>query len=494
MGRMRRAATLLLVIGALGLLAYRLTGMDAAPFARDEPQFLAAARQQLRTGHWLSANPLFGNLGTRYGAASFWFYGVVQFFFGDAPHTALFAMSLVLTVACLGLAVALTRLLDESLLFFAVLLAWIASSPYLFHWSRMAWDLTSLAGVLGAAAVLCASRDLRIARAVALGLLLGVALSTHPSVAPFVAAVATVLFFEWRAGRFSTRAAAALAVPFLLVCLPYALYVSRARVLERAPRLPLTLADLGELALMAPRIASAWGLERFYDEDWLTFRAELGRAVAALDVLALVSILLSVAGTLAGLGVALASKDAHRRRLARIAVLTWCGTVALLAALGLDRHVHYQFSAAWVPAFAMACGLHELRQSRARAGALALACAGALALGQFAVIVRWQGYLRAHGGTRTPAYGTTLAAQELALREACATSASVLVIENRTSMYGFPFEYVATTEDTCRGKQVIVCGGLPERHAPACPPRAPGVARFYLQYAGNSGGALRVVR
>lgn len=479
---------------ALAMLGYRLTGLDAAPFARDEPQFLAAAREQLRSGHWLSANPLFGNLGMRYGAASFWFYGVVQMFFGDAPRTSLLAMSLVLTVASFALAAALTRLLGEGAFFFAVLLGWIASSPYLFHWSRMAWDLTSLAAVLGAVALLCAVREIRLRPAMALGLLLGLAASTHPSVAPFVFATAVVLCFEWHAGRLSTSTLATLAGSFVLVCLPYASYLMRARILPRAPRVPLTLADLADLALMAPRIASTWRLEGFYDEDWLHFRAGLGRGVAALDALALISLLATLAGTIIGLRMALSSPDAHRRRLARIAVLTWCGSVVMLFALGLDRHVHYHFAAVWVPAFAVACGLHELRRSRPRTGAIALACLALVALAQFAVIVRWQAYLRAHGGTRTPAYGTTLVAQEHAMRDVCRTPASAIVLENRTGMFGFPFHYLATTEEACRGKRVTVCGGLPQHKPPPCPALTPGAVRLRLHYSGNLGGALRVVR
>ncbi|HEV7502276.1 MAG TPA: hypothetical protein VGQ33_19810, partial [Vicinamibacteria bacterium] len=65
-----------LITVALGMLAYRFAHVGLAPFARDEPQFLFAAGEQLRTGRWLSANPLYGNLGLRYGPAAFWFYGL----------------------------------------------------------------------------------------------------------------------------------------------------------------------------------------------------------------------------------------------------------------------------------------------------------------------------------------------------------------------------------------------------------------------------------
>src|SRR5260221_3429779 len=83
---MTRVFRIVLVLTALGMLSYRFWHVDLAPFARDEPQFLRAAAEQLHTGRWLSANPLYGNLGLRYGPAAFWFYGVVQAVAGrDTP-------------------------------------------------------------------------------------------------------------------------------------------------------------------------------------------------------------------------------------------------------------------------------------------------------------------------------------------------------------------------------------------------------------------------
>ena len=81
------------------MLGYRLVHIDNAAFARDEPQFLTAAREQLRTGHWLSASPLYGNMGLRYGPAAFWFSGAVHFLFGDDSRVASVAVGLLVTVA-----------------------------------------------------------------------------------------------------------------------------------------------------------------------------------------------------------------------------------------------------------------------------------------------------------------------------------------------------------------------------------------------------------
>src|SRR5258706_9256312 len=99
---MTRVLRIVLVLAALGMLAYRFRHVDLAPFARDEPQFLRAAGEQLHTGHWLSANPLYGNLGLRYGPAAFWFYGVLQAVAGEGSPPPLPALGPGLTPAPLS--------------------------------------------------------------------------------------------------------------------------------------------------------------------------------------------------------------------------------------------------------------------------------------------------------------------------------------------------------------------------------------------------------
>src|SRR5260221_1574959 len=131
---MTRVLRIVLVLTALGMLAYRFWHVDLAPFARDEPQFLRAAGEQLHTGHWLSGNPLYGNLGLRYGPAAFWFYGMVQAMAGEDPRVAILAMGLTLTLAHLALALAGWRLLGGGAAGLAVLVASVASPPYQFLW------------------------------------------------------------------------------------------------------------------------------------------------------------------------------------------------------------------------------------------------------------------------------------------------------------------------------------------------------------------------
>jgi hypothetical protein len=490
---LKRAGRALAVAAALGMLAYRLAQVDLAPFARDEPQFLAAAREQLRTGHWLSANPLYGNLGLRYGPAAFWFYGVVQALLGDDPRTAILAMGLTVTLAQLALVFALTRLLDESAVFLAVLVAWMASSPYQFLWSRLAWDLTSNAAAFAAAALLCTYRDLRPGRALALGVALGLGLSTHPMVAPLAIAVLLVIAWESRPrGRGGFAPAAVLVASMVAVNVPYLLYVLRAPIVARTARQPLTVAGLGSLLLEAPRMATTWGFAYYFDGAWTDFRTWLGAVSGALDTLSVFSLTVGVVGAVAGVAVALRSSDPRQRRMGRVAAVTWVGNILLLAVLGLARHPHYFFASAWVPVFGVAAGLARLRRARPRAGAAALALLGLVAVAQFAVIVRWMGYIRDRGGTRSASYGTPLGLQRDAMRAACATPETLVVIRNETEMFRFPFEYLATTEASCRDKRVVVCATTRGPFTRPCPPPEMGGRLVRLGYARDPGGTLTV--
>jgi hypothetical protein len=489
---MARAGRLLLVAAALGLLAFRFAQTDLAPFARDEPQFLSAAREQLRTGHWLSANPLYGNLGLRYGPAAFWFYGAVQALLGDDPRVALVAMGLLVTLAQLGFVAAITRMLAGGAVLFALLVTWIASSPYQFLWSRLAWDLTSNAGVFAAAAILCGSRELRPARAAVLGIVLGLALATHPMVAPLALGVGAAVAWELRERprRDALRAGAALVAGIVVVNVPYLLFVLRAPVVGRTPRHASSLADAATLVLQAPRLWTVWGLPYYFGEAWPRFRSGLAGGTGAFEVLAAVALVVSLLAAAAGVAISLTSSEARVRRGGVAALVAWTGNVILLAALGLEAHPHYHFSSAWVAVFGMAVTLDWARRTRPRMGAAAMAVVALISLAQFGVIVRWMAFIRETGGTRSPSYGTPLGLQIEAMRTACTTDQPIVVLRNETEMFAFPFAYLATTEAACRGKQVVVCADSPRPLSKPCPPPAGGERRLRLRYAGPEDGTL----
>lgn len=490
---MTRVLRIAAVLAALGMLGYRFAHVDLAPFARDEPQFLRAAGDQLRSGHWLSANPLYGNLGLRYGPAAFWFYGVEQAVFGADPRVAIVAMGLTVTLAQLGLAFALGRLFGGGPVFLAVLVAWVASSPYQFLWSRLAWDLTSNAAVFAAAALLCTYDELRPGRALALGTVIGLGLSTHPMLVPFALAAFAVVAAElWRRGRPALPAAAGLVGSAFLVNLPYLLFLMRAPIVRRAPRLPLSPGSFGSLFLQAPRLTTTWGLPYYFGGAWSDFRLWLGEAADLIDPVSLVVLVVCVVATAGGIAAAVASSDARVRRMGRVALVAWAGNVLLLAAVGLERHPHYNFASAWVPVFGVASAIAWLRRPAPRAAAAGLAVLAVIAVAQFAVIVEWMGFIRVGGGTRSPGYGTPIGIQMDAMRAACAGLEPTIVLKNETEMFPFPFEYHAATLPECRGKTVLVCADEPRPLTKPCPPPAPGRRLLRLRYAEATGGRLEV--
>jgi hypothetical protein len=498
---MKRALGIVLVALALGMLGYRLTNIDLVPFARDEPMFLSAARQQLDTGELLLANPFYGNMRVRYGPTAFWFFGLVQLLFGDDPRFAVLAIGLIVTAAQLAFALALTRLLDESAIFFGVFVAWIASSPYLFHWSRLAWDLTNVAGVFAVVALLPNPRALSPGRALALGSILGLSVATHLLVTPLLIAVGVALAWEWRSRRQRLPAALAIA-SFLGVTSPYLFFL-----LFRAParparryHLPFSLARLGTTMLDAPRLATTWGMDYFFDGTWPDFEGWLGAGpAAAVGMLSLLALTMCCAGAAAGVAIALTASDERLRRMGRVALIAWGVTVLLLAVIGLKPFLHYHFPAIWVPIFGVAVSVWWLRRQSRPWGSVALIAMAAIALAQFLVIVEWMGYIRARGGTREDvkfaylaAYGTPLGGLTEAMRTACSVREGQIVIWNETNMHRFPFEYLARSEPTCRAKSIDICTPSPRSFEKLCasPPAGSRVVRF--RYAAERGGALRV--
>jgi len=481
------------LLAALGMLGYRFAHVDLAPFARDEPQFLGAAGEQLRTGRWLSANPLYGNLGLRYGATAFWFYGVEQALLGPDPRVAIVAMGLTVTLAHLGLAFALWRLFGGGPVFLAVLVAWVASSPYQFLWSRLAWDLTSNAAVFAAAALLCTYRELGVGRALALGTVIGLGISTHPMLVPFAVAAFVVVGVElWRRGRAGLPAAAALLGCALLVNVPYLLFLMRAPIVRRAPRLPLSPGSFGSLFLQAPRLTTTWGLPYYFGEAWSDFRLWVGGGADVIQPLSAVVLVICLVATVAGIAAALVSSDVRARRMGQVALIAWMGNIVLLAAVGLERHPHYNFSSAWVPVFGMASALAWLWRRHPRVAPAAFTLLAVIAIGQFAVIVQWMGFIRAGGGTRSPGYGTPIGIQMEAMSEACAATEPTIVLKNETGMFPFPFQYHAATLAACRGKTVVVCADEPRPLTKPCPAPEAGVGVRRLRYAEVTGGRLKV--
>jgi hypothetical protein len=179
------------------LVLIRLWRLDLVSFVMDEPVLLAAARQQLEGGGWATASPLTGNVGIRYGPTVVWIYGISQWLLGDGVRSAVITMIVLTTATQLAVAAALARLVARPRRAFMIFAGVIASSPYLWFWSRLAWDQTVLIATSAAVAVLAWPVSVSTRRGVAVGVLLGLAMGSHPIAVPFAGAVVVVLGIEW---------------------------------------------------------------------------------------------------------------------------------------------------------------------------------------------------------------------------------------------------------------------------------------------------------
>jgi hypothetical protein len=477
----------LLVAAALALLGLRFINRDLVPYILDEPNFQNAAELHARARTWPSMSPLTGNLGVAYGPGPIWFYTAVHRIAGPRPERSILAATLFLSLAELLLAAALARALRGGWLLFATLTALLAASPFLFFWSRLAWEVFS--GYIAISVALLASdRSVGVARGAVLGVFLGLALTSHPMTLPF--ALATVAVLGWEVVRRRARAAGLIALlsGVVFVNLPYlwALHAARrvavppgpglsARILGVPARLP------GEL-LESARVFTTNGVDYFFDAAWPAFRAWLGSFASLLALGPLLTVALSI---LAITGLVLASRRGPlgAQRVARIGLLAWLGLALLLSGLQLVVQPHYQLAASWlIPTGVGALVMAFLPQHPKVARGL-LACIWAFAVSEATFNQAWMQWIREHGGTAGIHYSVPLAAQRAVLKAACSSDLSQVAIANRTYLFAESLLNVAQTEAACDHKRIGVC-------PLNCPALDAGWRVVSLRYAAPPGGKL----
>jgi hypothetical protein len=464
---------------AVAMLLARLLRLDLAPFVLDEPQFLAAAREQLHSGHWLSASPLVGNNAVHYGAAFVWFLSGVQAIAGPRPLAAIAAICVLSIVAHLFLASAITRLFVGGRLLFALLLGLLAASPYQFVWSRMAWDQPFLGAWVAIAVACLATRGpLRNERALLLGAALGLALSTHLMAAPLALAAFGVLGFD--ALRFRARGVRPLVIAAIacgVIFAPYALYYLH----QHPAPTPLTgvHSSFNDFALGTIRVSTANGFEYYFDDNWSDFLSWLG-APSAVSALSSIGFWLVLAITALGLGFELVRGGPEERRLVVPAIFLWPGYALLYASRHLDAHPHYQTVTYWVVLVGIAGALRFFRSRRP----LAIATGAVLALlvlVQAGFIAAAMRYLDVRGGTTGKHYSIPVREQARWLEQACTLPGRLLWISDEVLIFPQSLEYLASIEPRCEGKRLLFCypGGCPKNGSVAI-----------LRYAHFPGGAL----
>ena len=275
---------------AISLFGLRFQDRDLVTYVLDEAQIQDAAQADAQAGRWASINVVRGTQGKRYGPAPLWFYTAVKRMVGPLPERSIVGTTLLLTAAQLALAVAVARALGGGALLFSILAALQASSPYLFFWSRTGWDNPLLGAFVALAVAALAAKHLHpLLRGTALGLLVGLGLSTHLMAIPFSVAVLFVLLLGCRGCRSACFAVGAFLAAAMLVVFPYA------EALRTEPPAPATawerwggpaeaLGRIGRAILEPARVLTTAGLDYFLDGAAPSFHHALGAWRWVLDM------------------------------------------------------------------------------------------------------------------------------------------------------------------------------------------------------------------
>jgi hypothetical protein len=477
--------------GTVLLLVLRFSHWDGVPFVNDEAAFLSKAQEEVATGQWVSVSPIAGTQGMRYGPSVLWFYAVTQIYFGEDARSAIAAMCLVVTLAHALALLGIARAFALQPLELLGLSAFVASSSYQLFWSRLAWDqLVNVCGSL--LLLLLSSATLSAWHALVLGLVIGIALSSHLFSVPLIACTFFVLLFEHR--RQPRRAAligTITTATVLLINLPYLSFLLSDDTSRPALQSgTLSLAGSWSWFSVPAEVSGFAGFAYFFDTDWARLVGQLGRsfdwlsasqAPHVLSILALIGLCFGAPAAPAGA----TSTPLAATRLVRLSLVTWATYTLFYDQRDLTHHPHYTFPYWWVIPVGLASLLVALRRVSLPLARLLLAAIALVAVAQLAFMGAWRSYVDAEGGTRGIHYATPVSLQYRALASACARPERVIRIENQTVLFAHALTYVASTEPACRDKQVEICAGK-------CAPAGPGAALVRLVYAEASGGKIAV--
>lgn len=467
----------LLFVASVILVSYRFANSDLFSFVFDEPQFLEAARAQLTTGEWVSSG-FAGNQGLHYGPATVWLHGVIDMVSGPEPEIHIQVMTLLMVTAHIILALGLGRLYGDRILVSATVLALLASSPYQFLWSRMAWD--ELVDVSAAATVglLCWRRHLSAGRALAIGVLLGIALLTHLMVSPLMVFLLVMAVAQSPRGSRIVNTVLIVAGAGV-INIPYAIYLA-GQVSSPTPGVLLNWGLLLIFLQEPVRVATLAGVQEFFQGDWTVFSQLFptwGRVVDGLDTTVAV---LAMGFALMLVLTMIGASTRHRRRTATLALAVWIGYAIFFTWRGQRWHGYYQWTSYWIVPVAVAGMCHLLRRRMRWLRPIFIGLVWVCALFQMQFLTDWMHFIRDRGGTRGTHYGTVLSEQQRLVRLACQQSAGPVALRLEVTTFIESLSYLAAIEPACFGKKLYADGQAP----PEVPVRTvvyqPGSARYEL--------------
>ncbi len=457
--RSRWGGPILLGLSLL-LFVYRFLNFDLCVFINDEPVLLAESRNALQAGRFLTHSPLIGTQSIQYGPTTLWLFSLIHYCFGPDVQYFTLAIALLGTLSNAALAVSVGRFFGDRYLTPATLVAFVASSPYLFFWSRIPWDplVNICAGF--AVSLLCTKRPLGALRVVALGSLLGFGVSTHPAMTPLAGVILLLVVLRSASGQRLRNLALSLVIT-LAINGPFLYYLANQQGAAGARKhqaAQVLFSRVFSRFLTEPlRVLSTARIDYFFDTAWQSF-ADQHPVAARLSEISSEALATLTWCIPLGLVVAFfAQRRFAHRSLVVSGVLVWVGYAAFYTWLKLDPHPHYQFSVWWVALVALAGLLSAARQLPKVYGKALIAC-WLLSLAQFGFLVSWMHYIRTHEGTRGIYYGVPQGYQKAAIRSLCQHGGPRIYVSNRTQIFNHALDYLVSTEPSCSNRQVQIGG------------------------------------
>lgn len=446
------------LILTLGLLAFRFLHLPSAPFINDEPRLLNLVDATFLQGIWPSLGPV-GSQPIPYGPIPHWFYQVIRHLSGHlmAAH---WAHALVFCFAHLAIfaAVFFTLGARTALLFLCL----AASSPWLFVYSQMPWEVLLL--VSGSALVVLAfwllsrtehSRGAVVVGGILWGAGIAICLGTHLMAMSLVAASAVVLahsFFQrgWKSGRNWAFVGLGL---FTCSCIlfPYASALfANAELIRPAPgeRWGSPLHFWWSL-IKTPMHLSPWQIKYFLEPQGKDFFAQAGWLMGKIYYL-------DVAGWAAKLvvwaaAITLMFRFFRKKEQSEILLFSVSGIVAhvlLLQYQNIATYPHYFLAFWWAPFLLLANFGHKKPIA---------ALIGVLVCGNVIFLAQFNQYLAERKGTQGWYYGTFVSEQKRLFNDLCANLEVESALDlSEVKMTKHTAEYFLRRLPACAGKKVFV--------------------------------------
>lgn len=451
----------------------RFLNLGAAPFVADEPTFQLMLDEHFKNGT-LPMHALIGSKGVPYGPTVLWTYGLIRLF-TDHVQVILF-FDVLLSVSALFLVyVALKKATTQKQAAWTTAL--LSCSPYLFFYSRIAWDVTLLVFFTALIFYCLASLEKGVSLAIwaLLGLACALALNTHLMMLPILFATAVCLLSLTKNSeqprQYLKGLGIALAV-FLVVSIPYFSVLLKTNF--AAPTAPLYATSFLEQLFGVTeglfRYLSPQGMDYFLTAPMPSY-VFLGFISKALALVAVVWFL-----------VRRIKLPSPQSIVFLFSILSFFLLILYLHILKIAFvHPHYFLPAWWVGALFLANFLTTVPKpfSLALKGTVGLL----IAMNAFFTAQTFSSIYK-NGGTRGIYYGSSLRQTQEALESICTQmqtrhlQTAAADFSNITGVLEPSVAYLREHLKACRGLQV---------HFKTAQNLYSGIPSFTVQYAESSG-------